>query len=47
MTGFPASDIGRIWAPIYKLALTVNLVEYSRRDPILCVSQNRQRENRR
>ena len=32
MTGIPASDIGRIWAPIYMLALTVNLVEYARRD---------------
>ena len=47
MIGIPVSDIQTIWAPIYKLALTVNLVEYSRRDPILCVSQNRQRKNGR
>ena len=45
MTGIGASDIGRIWAPILMLSLTVDLFEYARRDSVRCVSQNRQRIN--
>ena len=45
MIGIPVSDIQTIWAPIYKLALTVNLAEFAKRDPLRCVSQNRQRLN--
>ena len=34
MINIPDSDIQTIWAPIYKLVLTVKLVEYARRDSL-------------